>query len=148
MSSAVSGAGSPGAIGIELTRSGTVTFDETAFLAKLSSDPDTVQRMLAGAPADSTTTPPTPAVEGISQRLEALAKRTTNSTTGTLTLLAQGRDTLVKDFETRIADWDLRLAARRETLTRQFTAMETALSSLKNQSSWLAGQLGSLSSSS
>ena len=30
--------------------------------------------------------------------------------------------------------WDLRLAKRKETLTRQFTAMETALSSLKNQS--------------
>ncbi|HYX96847.1 MAG TPA: flagellar filament capping protein FliD, partial [Geodermatophilus sp.] len=79
------------------------------------------------------------------QRLEALTKRTTNATTGTLTLLAQGRETLVNDFKSRIADWDLRLATRKETLTRQFTAMETALSSLKNQSSWLAGQLGSLS---
>jgi flagellar hook-associated protein 2 len=36
------------------------------------------------------------------------------------------------------------LAKRKETLTRQFTAMETALSSLKNQSSWLAGQISSL----
>jgi flagellar hook-associated protein 2 len=153
VSDAVSGAGSPGAIGIELTRNGTVTLDETAFLAKLASDPDLVQRMLAGAPAVAAqaATATTPAVEeqaavdGISQRLEALTKRLTNSTTGTLTLLAQGRDDLVKDFESRIADWDLRLATRRETLTRQFTAMETALSSLKNQSSWLAGQLGSLS---
>ena len=50
-----------------------------------------------------------------------------------------------EDFKDRIADWDVRLATRRKTLTRQFTAMETALSSLKNQSSWLAGQLGSLS---
>jgi flagellar capping protein FliD len=147
-SDAVSGAGSPGAIGIELTRDGTVEFTEATFLAKLASDPDTVQRMLAGAPADATTTPSTPAVEGISQRLQALTKRAADSTTGTLTLLAQGRDTLVKDFQSRIEDWDLRLAARKESLTRQFTAMETALSSLRNQSSWLAGQLGSLPSSS
>ncbi|SHN64712.1 flagellar hook-associated protein 2 [Geodermatophilus obscurus] len=138
-------AGSPGAVGIELTRNGTVTFDETTFLAKLAADPATVQRVLAGASADNTTTPPTPAVEGISQRLEALTKRVTNSTTGTLTLLAQGREALVKDFQSRIADWDQRLAVRKEALTRQFSAMETALSSLKNQSSWLAGQLGSLS---
>ena len=144
MSEAVSGAGSPGAIGIELTRDGTVLFTESDFLAKLSSDPALVQRMLAGAPADGSTTPPTPAVDGLSQRLEALTKRTTNATTGTLTLLAQGREALVEDFESRIADWDLRLAARKEILTRQFTAMETALSSLKNQSTWLAGQLGSL----
>ena len=39
-------------------------------------------------------------------------------------------------------------AKRKETLTRQFTAMETALSSLKNQSTWLAGQINSLPSSS
>jgi flagellar capping protein FliD len=152
VSDVVSGAGSPGAIGIELTRNGAVTFDESAFLAKLASDPDTVQRMLAGGPAipakaATATTPAVdqqPAADGLGLRLQELAKRLTNATTGTLTLLAQGRDALVKDFESRIADWDLRLATRKETLTRQFTAMETALSSLKNQSTWLAGQLGSL----
>jgi flagellar capping protein FliD len=152
VSDVVSGAGSPGAIGIELTRNGAVTFDESAFLAKLVSDPDTVQRMLAGGPAipakaATATTPAVdqqPAADGLGLRLQELAKRLTNATTGTLTLLAQGRDALVKDFESRIADWDLRLATRKETLTRQFTAMETALSSLKNQSTWLAGQLGSL----
>src|SRR5919202_1295907 len=153
MSDAVSGAGSPGLVGIDLTREGTVKFTEATFLATLASDPGTVQRMFAGAPAvdaqPATATTPAvaaqDAVDGLSQRLEALTKRTTNATTGTLTLLAQGRETLVNDFKSRIADWDLRLATRRETLTRQFTAMETALSSLKNQSTWLAGQLGSLS---
>jgi flagellar hook-associated protein 2 len=69
-----------------------------------------------------------------------------DTTTGTLTLLAQGRDKLAKDIESRIEAWDLRLAQRKQTLTRQFTAMETALSSMKNQSTWLAGQLNSLSS--
>jgi flagellar capping protein FliD len=153
MSDAVSGAGSPGLVGIDLTREGTVRFTEATFLATLASDPGMVQRVFAGAPAvdaqPATATTPAvaaqEAVDGLSQRLEALTKRTTNATTGTLTLLAQGRETLVNDFKSRIEDWDLRLATRRETLTRQFTAMETALSSLKNQSTWLAGQLGSLS---
>ena len=156
MSDAVSGAGSPGLVGIDLTREGTVKFTEATFLATLASDPGTVQRMFAGAPAvdaqpATATTPAVAAqdtVDGLSQRLEALTKRTTNATTGTLTLLAQGRETLVNDFKSRIADWDLRLAARKETLTRQFTAMETALSSLRNQSTWLAGQINSLPSSS
>jgi flagellar hook-associated protein 2 len=101
--------------------------------------------MLAGAPADPTTTPPTAAVEGLSQRLQTLTGRAPGSATTALSNLAQGRDDLADDFKDRIADWDVRLATRRQTLTRQFTAMETALSSLKNQSSWLAGQLGSLS---
>jgi flagellar hook-associated protein 2 len=145
VSTAVSGAGSLGAIGVELTRDGTVKFTEATFLATFASDPGTVQRMLAGAPADPTTTPPTAAVEGLSQRLQTLTGRAPGSATSALTLLAQGRADLAEDFKDRIADWDVRLATRRQTLTRQFTAMETALSSLKNQSSWLAGQLGSLS---
>ncbi len=145
VSTAVSGAGSLGAIGLELTRDGTVKFTEATFLATLASDPATVQRMLAGAPADLTTTPPTAAVEGLSQRLQTLTGRAPGSATTALTNLAQGRDDLADDFKGRIADWDVRLSTRRQTLTRQFTAMETALSSLKNQSSWLAGQLGSLS---
>ena len=134
-------AGSPAFVGIQLTRDGTVTFDEATFLKSMQSDPEAVYRLLGGAPASGSV----PAVEGLAQRLETMAKDATKSTNGTLTLLVQGREALVQDFKSRIADWDLRLATRKETLTRQFTAMETALSSLKNQSTWLAGQLGSLS---
>ena len=86
------------------------------------------------------------AVEGVAQRVFDLAKSATDTTTGTLTSLAKGRDQLAKDIEKRIEAWDLRLALRKETLTRQFTAMETALSSMKNQSNWLAGQISSLPS--
>ena len=85
-------------------------------------------------------------MEGVAQRVFDLAKAATDTTTGTLVTLAKGRDQLAKDIEKRIDAWDLRLAQRKETLTRQFTAMETALSSMKNQSNWLAGQISSLPS--
>jgi flagellar hook-associated protein 2 len=87
-------------------------------------------------------------VTGIAGRLLAVSKSASDATTGTLVALANGQDSLVKDIQNRISDWDLRLVKRKETLTRQFTAMETALSSLKNQSNWLAGQISSLPSSS
>ena len=45
-----------------------------------------------------------------------------------------------------IADWDDRFALRQSSLQRQFTALETALSQMNSQSSWLSGQLASLSS--
>ena len=67
-------------------------------------------------------------------------------TTGTLLKLAANQESMGKDFQERIDAWDLRLAKRKEMLTRQFTVMETALSSLKNQSTWLAGQINSLPS--
>jgi flagellar hook-associated protein 2 len=129
---------SAGLAGVELTRDGMVTFDKTAFLAKLESAPEATQRLFAGTPANGAAA----AVDGLSQRIQTLTKDATNATTGTLVSLAKGREDLVKDIKKRIEAWDLRLAARKEALTRQFSAMETALSSLKNQSSWLAGQLG------
>ncbi|MEX5720725.1 flagellar filament capping protein FliD [Geodermatophilus maliterrae] len=145
--SAVDTFGSPATLGIQLKKDGTVLFDKATFLAALEKDPAKVQGMLGGVPAKPGP-PATAAVEGLAQRVQALAQRASDATTGTLTSLAKGRDTLAKDIQNRIADWDTRLQLRRNMLTRQFTAMETALSSLKSQSSWLAGQLASLPSSS
>ncbi|MGY1732355.1 flagellar filament capping protein FliD [Geodermatophilus sp. SYSU D01045] len=135
VSDVVAGLGSPGTYGIQLTRDGKVQFSKDTFLGALQADPATTRTAFAGTATGA---------PGVATRMQELAKRTTDATTGTLTLLARGRDDLAKDIQVRIADWDLRLAARKETLTRQFTAMETALSSLKSQSSWLAGQLSSL----
>jgi flagellar hook-associated protein 2 len=123
--------------GVQLTRDGTVKFDKATFLTSLQSEPDRTRRLFAGS-TDGV-------VEGIGSRMQAVAKAATDTTIGSLTVLAKGKDSLVKTFEKQIDDWDVRLAARKQTLTRQFTAMETALSSLKSQSSWLAGQLSSLS---
>jgi flagellar hook-associated protein 2 len=130
------GTDSAGFAGVQLTRDGAVKYDKSTFLTALQSDPTRTQRLFAGGT--------TPTVDGIGARIQDVAKAATDATTGSLTLLASGKDALAKDFQTRIDDWDIRLAARKATLTRQFTAMETALSSLKSQSSWLAGQLSSL----
>jgi flagellar hook-associated protein 2 len=143
ISYAVGTSGSPAAGGLQLNKDGTVAFDSATFIEKIKADPTLVQKLFTGTPADGATE----AVPGVVQRVHELAKATTDTTTGTLTMLAKGRDSLAKDIQTRIEAWDLRLAQRRETLTRQFTAMETALSSMKNQSTWLAGQISSLSSS-
>ncbi|MGR6967607.1 flagellar filament capping protein FliD [Geodermatophilus sp. URMC 61] len=142
VSDAVGDDGSPWGAGIRLEKDGSVVFDEARFLEKLKADPALVQRLVGGKPA----TAGEAAVKGVAQRVFDLAKAATDTTTGTLTSLAKGRDDLVKDIQKRIDAWDLRLVQRKQTLTRQFTAMETALSSMKNQSTWLAGQLNSLSS--
>lgn len=151
VSDAVGGASSA-TFGLQTTRDGQLTFDRSAFLSAYNADPAKVSRMLSGAEATTSTvngtTTTTPAVTGIAQRLAALAKSATDATTGTLTTLANGQETRAKDLQTQIDAWDLRLAARKATLSAQFNAMETALSTLKNQSSWLSQQLNSLSSSS
>jgi len=154
VSSGVGSDGSPAQLGLQLTKDGKVTFDKAKFATALKDNPALVQRMVGGAVASNGPdgvvggTDDVVAVTGLATRLLAVAKSASDSTTGSLVALANGQDSLAKDYTSRIAAWDLRLAKRKETLTRQFTAMETALSSLKNQSTWLAGQINSLPSSS
>jgi flagellar capping protein FliD len=153
VSFAIGADGSPAQVGFQLSKDGKITFDKAKFLTALKDDPVKAQRMVAGTAASAGVdgvagTADDVAATGISGRLLGVAKAASDSATGSLVKMAEGQDSMVKDITDRIEAWDLRLAKRKEALTRQFTAMETALSSLKNQSTWLAGQLNSLSSSS
>ncbi|RBY79622.1 hypothetical protein DQ238_10565 [Geodermatophilus sp. TF02-6] len=128
-------------VGIQLDRYGSVVFDATAFTEALTADPTLARRLVDGTGTG------TSAVPGVARRLLAVAEEASRSTTGVLVLKAASEDEQASDLQLRIEDWDRRLELRRTTLTAQFTAMETALSSLQNQSSWLASQLKSLPSS-
>lgn len=150
VSFAVGSDGSTATIGLELDKDGTFTFDAATFSAALAEDPALARRLGAGGPTgpgpDGTSGTDDDVVPGVAQRLLDVAKSASDTTTGTLTLLAQGSDDLAEDIQDRIEAWDVRLVMRKAALTRQFTAMETALGGLQNQSSWLAGQLNSLPS--
>jgi flagellar hook-associated protein 2 len=142
---------SAGSNGVQLTSTGTLTFDATAFKTALTTNPTLVQDIFGGSLADGAdgvpnTADDTMAVDGVGSRLLQLATQASDSATGMLTSLANGQDTQAKDIQSQIDDWTTRLAARQATLTAQFTAMETALGTLKNQSSWLTSQINSLPS--
>ena len=68
------------------------------------------------------------------------------SVTGSLTTAIQGRNSLVTSLNDQISDWDVRLTDKRAALQKQFAALEVALGKMKDQSSWLAGQLAGLPS--
>jgi flagellar hook-associated protein 2 len=152
VSFAIGSDGSPAKVGFQLTKDGKITFDKAAFTTALKADPALAQRMVGGTAAgvggDAVAgTSDDVSASGIAGRILAVAKSASDTTTGSLVKLADGQDSLAKDIQERIDAWDLRLALRKDTLTRQFTAMETALSTLKNQSTWLAGQINGLPSS-
>jgi flagellar hook-associated protein 2 len=128
--------GSLKSVGIQLTRDGQLSFDKAAFTAALNADPVKTQSYFIGTDTN--------AGNGLGDKMVAMATKATQSSTGTLTQLISSSNSRIKDLNDNIADWDTRLTQRQATLQRQFTAMETALGSLKNQSSWLAGQLSSL----
>lgn len=149
-SEAVGTDGSPARIGLQLTRDGKVTFDKAKFAAALKDTPELAERMVAGAPAGNGLDgvlgggDDVAAVTGIAARLVSVAKSASDSATGSILALAKGQDSIAKDIQNGIDAWDIRLARRKAALSRQFTAMETALSGLRNQSTWLAGQINGL----
>jgi len=124
-------------VGIQLDRYGKLTFDATTFTNAYASDP--------GAVAAKFTTG---ATNGFAARVQAVAKQASNSVDGSITTSISGRNTSIQRMQDSISDWDTRLALRQETLTKQFTAMETALQTMNAQSSWLSSQLSALSSGS
>jgi flagellar hook-associated protein 2 len=84
---------------------------------------------------------------GLAQRLSGLLSDVTGSS-GALTQSQASKTSEVKSLQDEIDQWDTRLAARRASLTTQFTAMETALAKLKSNSSAIAGLLTSTQSTS
>jgi flagellar hook-associated protein 2 len=126
-----SGYGSFKQLGVELDRGGRLTFDRGAFLAAYKADPAKVKSAVQ---------------TGLAKTLDDVASAATDSATGSLTLAIQGGNSLVKNLNDQISDWDIRLQARQEGLQKQFASLEVALGKLKDQSSWLSGQIASLPS--
>jgi flagellar hook-associated protein 2 len=123
---------SPSAVGINLAKDGTFTFDETAFTAALAADPAKVQEVIST----------------LAQRVADVATSASDKYEGTLTLKIQGQESLVKDMGLKIEDWDRRLALRKEGLQATYSALEVTLGKLQSQQSWLTSQLETLSTSS
>lgn len=120
---------SPSEIGISITKTGTMEFDATKFGAALAADP-------AGTAAK---------VQELAGRIATAATNASDKYTGTLTTKITGQQSEVRDLADRISDWDMRLASRKATLQRTYSGLETALSNMKAQQSWLTSQIAGLS---
>jgi flagellar hook-associated protein 2 len=122
---------SPSEYGISITSSGTITFDKDKFAAALAADPTTVNTALAT----------------IASRVAAVATAASDKYTGTITTKITGDQSQVKRISDQVGSWDIRLASRKVTLERTYSAMEVMLSNLKAQQASLTAQLASLTTS-
>jgi flagellar hook-associated protein 2 len=116
-------------LGFTLDRYGKITFDRTKFLAQNAADPAAIQSAIS---------------DGLAKNLSAVAKGAMDPVTGTLTISATGTKSYIKSLNTQIDDWNVRLADRQTALQKQFSQLEVALGKMKNQASWLTGQIASL----
>jgi flagellar hook-associated protein 2 len=143
------GFGSFKQLGVEVNRGGTLKFDRDAFLKAYAADPDKIKNAIftkaVTEQKDSNGTVTVAGREATGLAANLLRAATTGDKN--LTAAATSGASLVKTLNSQIDSWDIRLATKKAALSTQFTNLETALSKLKNQSSWLAGQLSSLSSS-
>ena len=113
--------GSMARFGIQLDRGGQLTFDRDTFVAAYNADPTAIRK--AGT--------------ALGDQFEALAGKQSDSVAAQIT----SRNNHIDSMNSEIDNWDVRLSARRVALTKQYADLETALGNLKNQSTWLSGQL-------
>jgi flagellar hook-associated protein 2 len=128
-----SGYGSFKKFGLELTQDGKLQFNKDDFLTAYNADPDAVKGAVS---------------TGLAQSLQDVSNSATDAVTGTLTLKIQSGTSEISKLNTEITDWDTKLSDRKDALKRQFTAMETALSKIQSQSSWLSGSAAASASAS
>ena len=119
-----------GQIGLTLQRSGTYAFDEAAFSAALAKDP-------AGTAA---------LVTSLSTGLTALAKETT-APDGLTKAASASATAQAARMQAQVDVFESRLSLTEARLRRQFTALDTALGSLKSQGGYLSTQIAGLPSS-
>jgi flagellar hook-associated protein 2 len=122
---------SPSEYGIVLSRTGTISFDPGKFAAAMAADPKTTMA----------------AVQKIASRISAAATSASDKYTGTITNMITGDQSSVTSLGKQISDWDTRLASRKITLQRTYSAMEVSLSNMKAQSAALNSQLSAFSTS-
>lgn len=85
---------------------------------------------------------------GAAKRIVTMANRTLDPIDGTLTSAEDARKARIADIDRQVSAWELRLEKREAALRRQYTALETMMGQLANQSTWLTGQLNGLSANS
>jgi flagellar hook-associated protein 2 len=119
---------SPSTIGFNLTKDGNVTFDQAAFSAAMAKDPAGTVAMF----------------QSIAGRVSTAADQISNQYTGTLTSRITSAKSQESQLNQQISDWDTRLAAIKANYQTQYNALETALSNLSSQASYLTSQLAGL----
>jgi flagellar hook-associated protein 2 len=85
---------------------------------------------------------------GLAQQLDTLFSRMSDSSTGQLVTAQSTASAQIKTLQTQMDTWTTRLDSYRAMLNAKFTAMESALATLKTQSSAMSSFFGTTSSSS
>lgn len=118
----------PSQAGISIDKDGTLTFDKAKFTTNYGKDSASVQKV----------------VNDVATKLGQVADNATDPNTGSITARINGEQANIKDYSDRITQFNDRMTLRQQALSAQFNAMETMLSNLKSQGSWMSSQISAL----
>jgi flagellar hook-associated protein 2 len=116
--------------GVSLNRSGLLDVNASTLKTALDSKPGELDALFG--------------LSGVGQAFVTSTDNATRFGTGTISSQVNSIDNSVRTLRTRANDAQSRLDAFRQNLVAQYTAMETALSALKSQGSYLTSAIASL----
>jgi flagellar hook-associated protein 2 len=151
-------------VGITVERGGTLKFDRSKFTTAYEANPTRTREYfdkhtpvtgINGHGSPTVFEPGWDTAHGIARKLSTIGLKATEglvmpdnptaSREGIVTGLINRRNDAIKSLNDQVKSWDVRLETRRNALQRQYSALEVALGKLKEQQSWLSGQLAGLS---
>jgi flagellar hook-associated protein 2 len=125
---------SAGQVGLELTREGTIKFDEKKFSEALNKDPAALTKLFTDGTAKGTT--------AAFDRMAAAVDAATKVGEGYLYTAGESTDRRIDDYGRQIDAYEKRLTLKEASLKRTYANLEVALNSLQKQQTSLASQLG------
>ena len=129
-------------IGISLSQTGNMTFNETSFTSAAASDYTDIVTMLTANTTDQNLF--STAEKGLSQDIATVLDDLTAST-GLVAVRAKGADTIVLSHKAELETLEARMEAVYQRYLKQFAAMETIMASMDTTKDYLTGQLETLS---
>jgi len=122
-------------LGFETQKNGTLVVNDKTLSAAINDNLDSVASLLAGEEG----------TKGLGTQFKDYLYEITNSGTGMLKGRKDSVNSSLKRIDTKITSMEARLEQRQKTLEAQFSAMETLVSGLNAQSSYLTQQMTMLS---
>jgi flagellar hook-associated protein 2 len=124
-------------VGIEIDRDGVMSFDKTKFTEALEQSPEEVMSIFNGE-SD------TDGFDGMAVRMDSYLDQLMQSNTGLIPRRLDFYDTRIDSLNDDIEDVERKVEMTRARYVEQFAAMETAISEMNQQMSWMQSQLSSL----
>jgi flagellar hook-associated protein 2 len=119
--------------GLDIDHDGNLTFDTDKFQAAYQADPAGVQAAFTGT-------------NGFVSRVLAVSDGASLPASGTISQSIKALNDQISSENQDIDTWDTRLAMKQATLEQTYTNLETTLSQMQSQQSWLTQALSSLDS--